>query len=588
VLYPFSDSRKYDMDALALLNGEGLGFGLPFTKPLYTLFLVILHLFFNQDYRSMILAQVTLFALLPVLAFILGDKLGSRAGGATLALLIIYQEYNQTILSSRITMVSVQMMMSEIFTALFIVVLVILTLRWFSHPESRNLAAITGVWLGLTALIRTQVILFLVIYLAYFAYKFFLKGRKKIASFLVFLVALACVLFPWMIRNYIRGGGFTLEGTDYFLNSVTTNGNNAAIIEDNEPGSGAESMADLVATKGEMYLGRTLAFFNNNFVDSLYQFPFSFEPYNLKEYISSGPEGYPIPYEQLSTEQAVCAFIQACIMVLGITFLTRKLGFKGLFPILFYLAYNISGAFLGYTGYRFIQPVDWIFLLYWSMGIVALVSLFIPTNVLFAFNASDWESKNGQRISPWVIGAIILAGFLLPVTDLLFPKVTNPLPDVGLLSKSIESGSAQIDSQDAIVSFTSVNGFSAISGYGLYPEVNYAKDKAWLAGRNNGLVYPLYYSQHIVWDDDFTKEQVSKGTDVLYFILTTDKARDVLMDNPIVMGNENDDFFFNDSQVFVLGCDEGDYIQAYYMQVRTGTTIYEIKSNLPMPASCAP
>ena len=590
IFYPFSDSRKYDMNALAFLNGAGWGFGSALQRPLYTFFWAMLHVLFNNNYSTMIFAQVVFFAILPVLAFMLGEKFGSKAIATVLALLIIYREYNQIILSFNVTLVSVQMIMSEIFTELFLVVLVLLTFRWFAHFESKNLAAITGIWLGLTILIRSQVLVLLAIYLAYFVYKYFFAKNKLQKSFLIFLIALACVLAPWMARNYVRNGSFSLDGSDYIYNIVTSNGNNATLTGDISQDSGNENLLRNVVAKGGLYFERTLAFTTNSILDSLYQFPFSFEPYTLRAYISSGPMGYPIPYEKLSTGQAICAFIQACLLVLGITFSWRRFGFKGLFPLLVYLSYDLSDAVLGYTGYRFIQPVDWIFLLYWSTGIVAFASIFLPSKVVFNLDAPNADIRNERKLNLLIMCCTVFAGLLLPVSELLVQAPVNPLPDISLIQKNADAALSQLVSPDEHTPLTLSNGFLGISGHGLYPEINYPDDKAWIAEINRRLLYPYpaYYSQHIAWDDASSKDLVSHGTNTLFFTLTTDKARDVLMEDPIMVGNGSGNFFFNDSPVFVYGCDEGDYIQAYYLQIEKGSTIYEIKSSLPIPASCTP
>jgi hypothetical protein len=569
--YPFSDSRIYDLGTFSLLTGYGFGFKTPMQRPLYCLFLAILHLIYDGNFYRMMLAQVKFFAIIPVFAYLLGKKFGGRTVGGMLAVLIIFREYNQILLSSQATLVSVQMMMSELFTELLLIVLVLFSFKWFSNLQSKNLALLTGMWFGLSVLNRGQIVILAAVYLLYFLILLVKKQKKILIPFLCFLISFGAVIIPWMTRNYFANGSFTIDDPGYLLNILTTYGGNSV-------GGGASTgvstfslILQRVVETGGSYLHRTISFMNFDLVNSLFQLPFSAKLVHLQDYVNKEMSGYPVPFSHLSLSQFIVLAIQTIITGLGITYAIRKFGFKGIAPLLIYGLYGLSGVLLGFAGFRFVQPVDWIILLYWCMGVLILLMAILPFKELTE-NPKKIEMTTAQwRLSPIVIALVIIAGMVLPLIDQVSQRTIH-FPDENRFGQEVNTWSKPI-------------GMKGIAGYAKYPIV-FTQNSDWIKFANDGISPHSFYSEQVTWNNQFVSMENEKGYPILYFLLTRDNVRDVIMDAPELPTEQDTGYFFDGDEVYIYGCDQGDHIQAYYIQVKKGDQLYEIVSSLPNPDIC--
>jgi len=570
--YPFSDSRIYDLGTFSLLTGYGFGFKTPMQRPLYCLFLAILHLLYDNNFQQMMIAQVKFFALIPVFAYLLGKKFGNRAVGGMTAALILFREYNQIILSSQTTLVSVQMMMSELFTELLLILLILFSFKWFSNLKSKNLALLTGMWFGLSVLNRGQIVILGVVYFLYFVILLAKKRKDVLVPFIFFLISFCAVVVPWMTRNYFANGSFTIDDPGYFLNSLTGNGNNSI---GGGPSTNASILSQIlyrVINSGAFYLRRSISFMDYNLVNSIFQLPFSVKLGNLESYVFKEMSGFPIPFIHLSTSQFIYLAIQTIIIGLGITFAIRKFGIKGIFPFFIYLFYGLSGAILGYAGFRFIQPVDWIILLYWSIGIFALILAILP----FKLPSINSDNKDNlftrSKISPIVILIVLFSGLLIPVIDQIFPKTIHA-PDKDRLSQ-------------VLMAMPKSTGMAEMTGYAKYP-ILFTQNSDWDMYANDGISPHSFYVERVKWDDQFISKEKTKDYPVLYLMLAKEDVRDVFMDSPVLSTDLENGYVFDNAEVFVYGCDQGDHIQAYYIQVKKDNVLYEIRSSIPAPEKCS-
>ena len=91
--YPFGDAIIFDVNA----QNYFIGIPIPndfWQKPFYSFFLVILHGFAQQNYEFLVQLQVAVFALIPVLLYLLVKMLSGRATGLVAAMLITFRELN--------------------------------------------------------------------------------------------------------------------------------------------------------------------------------------------------------------------------------------------------------------------------------------------------------------------------------------------------------------------------------------------------------------------------------------------------------------------------------------------------------------
>jgi hypothetical protein len=77
-IYPFSDAEQYDMNSLWVWKGSIKDTVI--SKPLYIVFLSILHALVGYDYGKVILLQTLVLAILPAVIYLVGKEMHSRMG----------------------------------------------------------------------------------------------------------------------------------------------------------------------------------------------------------------------------------------------------------------------------------------------------------------------------------------------------------------------------------------------------------------------------------------------------------------------------------------------------------------------------
>ncbi len=577
VFYPFSDSRKYDMNALAFVQGQGLGYGTPLQHPFYTFFVGILHATLGQDYPAIFRAHAVVYACFPVVLYFIGKNLGSRPMGILAAFLVVCHEYNLILYGSTYTLVNAQMMVSESFITLLFGLLMWLTFKWIDKPGQIGGPLVSGAVLGLAALVRTQALILLGVYLVYFILRWLGNKRVSFKPFLLLVGGLLIVLLPWMTRNWVKSGSFAMEDMRYVTNILTVNGTanrttEASIIQYNENHQ-VDLIKSFTGAAGARYFRRVGVFFLHSTVHTLYQLPFSLKIEGIANTLAHSPGQYPIPFLHMTRGQWIAALVQMFLISLGAAALFKKFRLAGLLPLGMFFFYNFSSAIMGYAGFRFVQPVEWVFLFYWSAGVAALIAalLHIPFSQVQESTSEEATSK-ALRWKPALVFAVF-CGLLLPVSEALVPAYNYPTVSSQSLQKN---GVDEQSLQNA--------GFSELSGQALYPIV-YRYAEQYIKLRNeNYATYPAYYAQHLEWDEAFAQKELSKNVPVLIFQLGNDKMHDVILTDPVVTTDVEKPYNFHGQDVVVLGCDKGDHIEAY--QIYFPGSERFIQSSEKIPLSC--
>lgn len=118
----------------------------------------------------------------------------------------------------------------------------------------------------------------------------------------------------------------------------------------------------------------------------------------------------------LNPSSILLFIIDLVIVALGIGFSVSRCGMAGAVPLIVYIAYTLGVALARTSGGRYIVPVDWVFPLYFAIGLVQL-TLWLLT--LFGYLENGTESgniiRNNHRFQPyWVWKCLlVIAGFLL-------------------------------------------------------------------------------------------------------------------------------------------------------------------------------
>ena len=115
--FPYSDAGFYDFLSQSLLIGTDYLGRIP-PRPLYVVFLSVLHFFFGQNYPAIIAAQTLVFAIFPVILYFLAKKLHSPAAGVTVALFAIFRELVSLWISSNTRVANSKMFTTDFPTAI--------------------------------------------------------------------------------------------------------------------------------------------------------------------------------------------------------------------------------------------------------------------------------------------------------------------------------------------------------------------------------------------------------------------------------------------------------------------------------------
>jgi hypothetical protein len=224
-------------------------------------------------------------------------------------------------------------------------------------------------------------------------------------------------------------------------------------------------------------------------------------------------------------------------------------GGAGLLPLAVNAAYSLSNALVRNSGWRFNLPVDWTGSLYYGMGLVQLclwgLAFFRNKETTLDAGAMKVEiERSGAEAIPWrqvaLIGIVFIAiSAAIPLAESVIPERYGNVDVQAILTnlqKEGELASLGVDSQ-ALGTFLSQEGAEVVVGRGMYPRYH-------LAGQGEpGSGWPSYTPR------DFNR---------LGFYLIGAQRRQVVLRTPQAPA-----YFPNAADVLVLGCSEGDYLDAY-------------------------
>lgn len=175
-----------------------------FRTPGYPLFLAIIFLFSKNLYlvsfMQIILAGITAFLIF---------KIGRQLAGATLgAMAMIFFILNASTLYYTLAV------MSDILFVFLIILSIYIMFFWNSNKEYLRIS-LAGFLIGYAILTRPIAVLLPVLFVIYYFFlnKNLLNLKKTALLILIFIASLGIVVTPWVIRNKIQNGNFTLSST---------------------------------------------------------------------------------------------------------------------------------------------------------------------------------------------------------------------------------------------------------------------------------------------------------------------------------------------------------------------------------------
>ncbi len=367
--FPYSDAGYYDSMAQSLFIGHPYQGEIP-TRPLYILLLAFLHLLFGQRFDLVLAGQAFVFAFIPVIFYLLGQKLHSRAAGVTAALLFIFREWITLLVSSATRVSNSKTMLVDLPTLLLVSLACLFTLRWLERKDAKS-ALVAGGTFGLLLLLRTQSMLLLPVILFMAALVFGLRRKPFYYLSAFFVLGLFLSIAPWLTHNYLESGQVTFDAPFQYkvIASQYAYTGNLDIDNVDLEGKGVGGILVQFLLKDP---GFVFGFIANHFlagwVGGLLALPLSgiFSPATS---YWAGWDG------SLAWYNLALVLLYLAVIALGLGSAWRRAGWLGLLPLAFNVGYSAATAIGRFSGWRYDLPADWVPYFYFSIGFAEILVL---------------------------------------------------------------------------------------------------------------------------------------------------------------------------------------------------------------------
>jgi 4-amino-4-deoxy-L-arabinose transferase-like glycosyltransferase len=438
---------------------------------------------------------------------LIGKKVHSRAAGLAAALLVLFRGINAIAGGHWIQTAHSRLFLSEMPTALALVLLTLWLVCWFQKPRDLIYPLLAGGTLGLSTLIRHNPWLLLPIILITALIVNWPHWKRWLGQAALFLLMLVAVISPWMIysQKYIgtpfyftmplRGTIWKerylpeLEGTSLLPDmvpgqqfslagaSVAGSGfmqNPSQIVQQQEnPPSGFAVVARFVAVH-----------FINNFNSTILILPGSLIFDDLDRTLSD-----PTSVWQQDWDGKVSGVLMfnITLALLGVVTAWRKWRLAGTAPLIVYLGYLIALAGARTSGGRYIVPVDWVVMLYYAIGLVQISAWLFGLEKGLEAHPDSKQTPAGKWRYFAAVGGLLLIVGMIPVAQEAFPKNVPPAGMDALPSKDWFLDK-EIRQQD-VTNFLDQEGAEVLSGRVVYPRL-YRQDEGDHNECYESLLYP--------------------------------------------------------------------------------------------------
>lgn len=450
--YPFSDSVTYDISAQTARIGMLYSGGHHVDKPLYSLLLLIVSSLSGDHFSRQLTGQVIFLAGFPVILYLMGKRLHSRAAGFTVAALAVFKEINAYSLVT-LQVSHSKLILSEIPTALLLVLFTYFMIRWLENGGGKaGYAAAAGGVLGLSTLLRHNA-WFLLPVVGLAGLLVYRKHWRRLAlSGLLFSMVFLLGVTPWAWRTaqtigtpfYFLGAVQGVVWKQRYQPALEKLTPTPAPINETLPDQGAAA-APPAGDQG--VAGFVSAHFFHNLVASAFVLPAHVMFDDLQHVVggtdsifsSSSWDGH------LELDEGIVLFAGLALAAVGIALSWRRLRWAGLMPLATFLGYHLASALARTSGGRYIVPADWGLYFYYALGLVQVVCWVGVGR--FGCPPAQEEVAQPEKDCPinWRMALpagilVLLVGLALPVSERLFPVRYPVLTDEEILAKFEAAG----------------------------------------------------------------------------------------------------------------------------------------------------
>jgi hypothetical protein len=549
--YPYSDAMDYVLSAGRIMQGKNLMYYYA-DKPLHIVFLVIIQLLGGTDFNNVILTQTILLAIMPALVYLLGKSILNRMAGVMAGLLAVFYQVNAIQSTNLIQVSNVKMMLSEPLTAVGILTLCLLTVRWLKTTKNwwENLMLAAGA-VGIGSLIRLNAATMGLVLLLAAAIQLRWQWKKAAWAAVVAAVFFTLALTPWIIRNSVVADnpivflktkihGVIWRGRlrQYFQTTQ------AAPLAVGESAAAAELPVEDDDENGlKTLLYSVTSNYTHNLVGTFLMVPPVLRQgdifYTIRE------PYWDIGWDGSFTRGGILLLIfNTCIVSVGVAGAWTKRRMAGIVPLLALLAYHITSAISVVSGGRYIVAVDWVIYFYLALGLAEVASF-----ILRLFQAGEREPEAALveeppafrfRMKPLipVVAGLLLVGSIPWAVEEAFPE-KYPERAIDLILQDFGQ-------------FAELNGSIAtleeIRQFLEQPEAVLLEGQAF---------FPRFYQPGQGDTGGSGSPFSSKGYPHFAFVLQGQGRMDVNM-----YLEETPAFFPNGIDVMVLGCEENGFLEA--------------------------
>ena len=380
-IYPFSDAEQYDMNSLWVWKGSIKD--IVISKPLYVVFLSVLHALVGLDYGKVILLQTLVIAILPAVIYLIGKEMHSRLGGLMLALLVILREMNSIQAINVANVANSKLLLSDMPATLLVCVLILVMIRWFKSPREKvglpPFAA--GGIIGCLMLMRVQSLILVPLFIFLIIVRYWKQLKKMLLAGALLLLALMLVLTPVLMRNHAITNVYWVDNpSNYALGEWLLRGSD---IEMDVPESGtAEEMMDVNVEVVSTIIGSNMWGYAYHVADNFMHNTLStilILPVRLGngvvfiDYMKIRDPFWSEMYSRSNLWNALVVLFNLLVISVGTASAARKNRTVLLSVALFYVVYSFSSAVVRLSGWRYIMPVDWLVMAFFIFGLIDLL-----------------------------------------------------------------------------------------------------------------------------------------------------------------------------------------------------------------------
>jgi hypothetical protein len=606
--HPYSDAATFDLGSQFALIGQGINNGVFFDRALYMAFLAFLHALVGQNYIQVVALQSAIYAVLPAILYLLGKAVYGRSFGSILAILIILRGLNGIAAGSMINLANQKQLLTDFPTLVFVAWFALMMVGWLKAPAKNYLYILwAGGIIGLAIMLRTNTLFLLLFALLLSAIVYWRqKMRAVLLGFLVALTMFAST-FAWGIHNdksifdiYIYRILIVIEarypqpvtpvpapqGSESPSPNLTSRSQGVAALSASSFETGINAPVQLAslarpsvnAGNGNAEIKPVPVFvaihFLHNIITSVLVLPTTFEFHDLRHTLKGEAPFWQSDWAgNLTFGAGFFLTLSLLLVALGIGTGWKSARLSGLVPLGIFLFYNLANAFARTSGGRYIVPMDWVVLFYFVLGLFQIIlwgmTLFGFKDERDAQNISTTQNGIGDtswtwqplKKAPWIILIFLFIGTTLPLSEQFFPRRYS------------------LQTEDKLLTLLEQEGYLQKMGFDRSALNALSDQRSAFRVVNGRAMYPRYF-----WENEGVRENR-----IPYSVMGFPRIAFTMIgpygENSVILPQGEVFYFPNASDVIVIGCQEGEYLDALAVVVIEDQTVVYVRQPVS-PLQC--